>query len=314
MSAEFEGGLFFRQEAWHRQGIVVEEAPNIDEAFRLAEMNWTVKKNRLFARMGDELVPTERYALQRDKEGFERQILGYVSDRYEIFQNKDAFEWMRPLIESGRWRIETAGVLCEGKKVWALLHQDNIEIVPNDVMKKYLLFNWGHDGYSPAIFQPTMIRVVCDNTLQASLASGKQVRILHSKVMGDKMKFVQDLFTSTEDAFASEIEMFQRLLDKKMTVSRMEELIEKFYGGKKDNKISSSLGKQKVDFLKDFVTEKASGLKELGIQNTAYGFFNAISEANEHYLLNKKADPGINILFGSGLSKNLEILQELQAA
>ena len=43
MSAEFESGIFYREEAWHRQGIVVQDAPTIDEAFEVAEMNWNVR-------------------------------------------------------------------------------------------------------------------------------------------------------------------------------------------------------------------------------------------------------------------------------
>lgn len=314
MSANFESGIFFRQEAWHRQGVVVQDIPDLDEAFHVAAMDWRVRKEPLFAEFQGERIQTDRFAIMRDKEGFERQILGVVGERYELFQNEDAFNWMRPLVDSKNWRIETAGVLCEGKKVWALLHQDEVEIVPNDVLKEYLLFTWGHDGMTPAIFQPTMIRVVCDNTLQASLACKNKVCIQHSRSMGSKLQFVQDLFTSTQDAFQTQIEVFQKLLDKKLTTNRIEELIEKLYGSKSDSKIAQTLSSQKVNFLKDFCLEKASGIKDLGIVNTGYGFFNALSEANEHYLLNSRSDVANNILFGSGFIKNQECLEVILAA
>lgn len=314
MSANFESGIFFRHEAWHQQGVVVQDIPDLDEAFRVAAMDWSVRKQPLFVEVNGEKIQSDRFAVMRDKEGFEKQILGVVGERYELFQNKDAFEWMRPLVDSKNWRIDTAGVLCEGKKVWALLHQDQVEIVPNDVLQEYLLFTWGHDGQTPAIFQPTMIRVVCDNTLQASLSCGNKVCIQHSRSMGNKLQFVQNLFTETQDAFKTQIEVFQKLLDKQLTTNRIEELIEKMYGAKTESKIAQTLSNQKVEFLKDFCLEKASGIKELGIRNTGYGLFNALSEANEHYLVNKRSDVANNILFGAGFFKNQEALEVILAA
>jgi hypothetical protein len=171
-------------------------------------------------------------------------------------------------------------------------------------LKEYLLFTWGHDGVTPAVFQPTMIRVVCDNTLQASLACKNKVTIQHSSSMGNKLEFVQSLFTQTQDAFKSELEVFKKLLDIKLTTNRIEQLIEEMYGSKTDSKAGQTIATKKIEFLKDFCLNKASGVKELGVVNTGYGLFNALSEANEHYLVNKKVDTGMNILFGKGFYNN----------
>jgi len=306
MPAEFESGLFVKVPAWHHEGIVLEEAPNIDKALEISCMDWEVKKVPLFANEDGIHIKTDHFAItRRTSEG--PKVLGVVGDRYELFQNREAFEYIRPLVESNLWKIETCGVLCGGKKEWILLKQDSIEIVPNDVLKEYLLFTWGHDGFSPAVFQPTMIRVVCNNTLQASLSQGNQIRVLHSAMMRNKLDFVKDILSSSQDSFETEITMFKQLLDKKFTFSLMEEMIEKLYGGKHSQ--------NKMMFVKDFVlNQKASGMKKLGVAETGYGFFNALSEVNEHYLISKRSEVGQSVLFGSVLKKNQEVLSAILAA
>lgn len=313
MSANFESGVFVNRPAWHGGGVVVEDVPDLGEAMEIAAMNWSVRKERLYTAFG---VFSGHYALMRDKPGSESQILGVVGDRYEIFQNKEAFEWMEPFVESGHWKLEAAGSLCKGRKCWGLLKQAEVEVVPGDVLKQYLLFHWGHDGGAPAVFQPTSIRVVCDNTLQASLRQGGTVKVVHSASMPDKVKFVQRLFLESEGAFSKQMEMFRWLLDKTLTVAKMEEIILKLYGPRKDeSKISQTFSRKKVEFVRDFVfNEKASGMKELGVAGTGYGFFNALSELNEHYLVGKQANVETNILFGNAFKRNKEALELVLAA
>lgn len=306
MAAEFESGLFVKVPAWHQQGIVLPDAPDVDEALRISCMGWEVKKTPLFAEDNATRIKTDHFAVTRDT-GKGMQVLGVVGRRYELFQNAEAFEYIRPLVDSQIWKIETCGVLCNGKKEWILLKQDSTEIVPNDVLKEYLLFTWGHDGFSPAVFQPTMIRVVCNNTLQASLAQKNQVKVLHSQSMRDKLNFVKDVLSTSQDSFKTQIEIFKQLLDKKFTFSLMEQMIEKLYGGKHS--------KNKMLFVKDFVlNQKASGMKELGVAETGYGFFNALSEVNEHYLISKRSDIGKSVLGGLTYMKNKEVLEAILAA
>lgn len=314
MSANFESGVFTRHPAWHRQGVVVETAPDIDTAFEIAAMDWTVKKMPVYTRVGGHVMEdTGHKALIRNKDGQEN-LLGIARSRYEIFQNQEAREWARPLLESGRWSLETAGVLCEGRKCWLLLKQGEREIIPGDTLRQYLLFHWGHDGMSPAVFQPTAIRVVCDNTLQESLRSGKSSRVVHSSTMRDRMGFVQSLFTSSEEAFQGQMEVFSRLLDKTLTQGAIEQAIDEVYGPRDAaSKISRTFARKKTDFLKEFVLgQRASGMRELGIGGTAWGVYNALTEANEHYLF--KGDASLRMLNGGLAMANARVMEALMAA
>lgn len=315
MSAEFESGIFVRKEAWHKQGKVLEYYPDTIEAFRESGLNWGVTKRRLVLKghdgFGDE--PTNYYAIVRNTDN--RQ-LGYVGERYEPYQNAAAFKWLEPLVDSGLWKIETAGSLRNGECCWVLLRQGEVEIIPNDLLKEYLLFTWSHDGGTPNILQPTFIRVVCNNTLQDSLRQGNFARVIHTNGIHGKMDFVQQLFSKSEDAFATQIEVFRRLLDKTLTSGMIEQLCEEFYGLSPEEREhatdrSKGIADRRVELAKMQCFYNASGLRELGVGNTAYGVFNSLSEMNEHYLVSARTDPGTNILFGMGAERNRRIMKRL---
>ena len=281
MPAEFESGLFRKIPAWHRKGVVIQNDVPLEEAIAIAGLDWNVQKKRLHLRTDEgDFTKVDYFALVRDSD---KSILGYCGNRYEILQNRQAFDAMKPLVDSGEWTLETCGSLYNGKKCWALLHQENAEIVPGDVLREYLLFTWAHDGMAPAAFHPTTIRVVCANTLQMAMkASG--IRIIHSASIMDKINFVRDLLRSSKDSFAVQMEVFKRLLDKTMTLAMMEEGIERIYGPRTESAAAKTKAKAKIDFAKVFVLEgHASGWGIHGMQETAYSFLNAVTELNEHY-------------------------------
>jgi len=46
--------------------------------------------------------------------------LSVVSSRYQVVQPREILEFYRDLTEVGGFELETAGVLKDGKKLWAL--------------------------------------------------------------------------------------------------------------------------------------------------------------------------------------------------
>lgn len=308
MAAEFESGLFVAREAWHKQGVVLEKAPNPLDAYAISGLDWKVDKRPLFTNFNG-MKKTDMFAITRSKDN---RILGYCKDQYKTYQNIRAFEWTVPLIESGRWSIETCGSLKEGEICWILLKQNEYEITKGDVLKEYLLLTWAHDCEHKNIIQPTTIRVVCNNTLQASLSGANTVGIRHSSKTEKHMEFVQNLFVKSEEQFENQMKIFEKLLNKTLSDNLIEQFIDQNYSAPEDATLNKkTICKKKVNFLKEMAFGKASGIIELGIKNTAWGLFNAITEANEHYLVSSKSDSGMNILFGKGKKENETVLRNV---
>jgi len=62
-------------------------------------------------------------------------------------------------------RFETAGSLHEGRKVWMLAKLPNSYTLGGEEIAPYLVFSNSHDGNSSIRVAMTLIRVVCQNTL-----------------------------------------------------------------------------------------------------------------------------------------------------
>ena len=82
------------------------------------------------------------------------------------------------------YELETAGVLKEGRKFWALAKiGKEAKLKGTDLVKGYLLLATSCDGTLATTATPTTIRVVCNNTLTIALnGATSAVKVPHSTV------------------------------------------------------------------------------------------------------------------------------------
>lgn len=174
MPAEVES-LFYVSNAengrfvpWHGLGTPVEEAPNSEEALRLAGLDWTVSPHAVKDAETGLIIPNT-FSNTRSSDN---KSLGIVTDRYKIVQNVDAFRFTDELL-GGDVRYETAGSLKGGRTIWLLAKLPETEIL-GDKVEQYLVFSNSHDGTGRVKVCCTPQRVVCMNTLQMALSGAKR--------------------------------------------------------------------------------------------------------------------------------------------
>ena len=141
MSAEVETMMFAgRERPWHGLGTMVEDAPDSREALIAAGLDWSVVQKPVFTQDG---VPVQGYlANVRQEDG---QILGVVTNRYKVVQNRDAFAFTDELLGEGV-RYETAGSLMGGRKTWILAKLPARYIIQGEQIMPYLVFSNTHDA------------------------------------------------------------------------------------------------------------------------------------------------------------------------
>ena len=83
-----------------------------------------------------------------------------VSRHYKPVQPAEVLEFFRDLVtEIGGFKLETAGALQGGKKVWALAPAPKAAVIgKNDVVVRYLLLATSYDLSMPTTVQQTSIR------------------------------------------------------------------------------------------------------------------------------------------------------------
>lgn len=225
MSAAVESMFSVKLVPWHGEGTILDSHPTSAEAIRAAGLDWPVEarpvywgKQVLGNPVPEPVLIPNRKAIVRVRKPVSdpasptvdmprEDLLSVVSDNYQPLQNEDAFKFFDPLVKSGDLVYETAGSLFDGKKIWVLARylKRQIKIMGTDEVRPYLLLLNGHDGVTGISVQPTGIRVVCNNTLMASLATGHMINFRHvGDVTGEieKAKEVLEQMRMTFDDLA----------------------------------------------------------------------------------------------------------------
>lgn len=169
------GSMFsVREMPWHGLGVVLDEYPrSIDEAMDRAALGWKVTRGDVLvvrtpewtddfgSKRPAELIPAKGFkANLREDSG---EVLGIVSQEYEMVDNRDAFRFLDGLIGS-ELHFETAGSLWGGRRVWVLARLPEYIELGGDLSATYIYVANSHDGSMAATAAATPIRIVCANT------------------------------------------------------------------------------------------------------------------------------------------------------
>jgi phage/plasmid-like protein (TIGR03299 family) len=206
-----------KKRPWHGLGTVVESAPTVAEAIRLASLDWDVLKEQLRCPDG---TAVDAYAIRRRDTG---DVVGdSVGARFTPLQNREAFAWFEPFVQTGVASLETAGSLFAGRRVWVLakLKAKNAEITTGDQVEKFLLLAHAHDGSLAVRCGLTPIRVVCNNTLSSAIGQGERsglAKIRHTKSIGDGLAAAQEMIREIDTQFERVADVFRALAKNSIT-------------------------------------------------------------------------------------------------
>ena len=275
MAANVESMFYTREEPWHGLGTRVEEAPTSEDALRLAGLDWKVAQESIFTDAGDIIAGYKVNVRDSD-----RKVLGVVSDRYKIIQNREAFAFTDTLLGSGV-RYETAGSLQEGKRVWLLARLPREYIMAGERIAPYLVFSNSHDGSGAVRVALTPIRVVCNNTLNLALNTARRSwSMIHTGNIKDKMQEAKDTLFMAEEYMESLGEEFVRLRGQKVTDDQVKEYVEQLLPMDKD---ATAVQEKNTLRLREDMLRRYYAAPDLrGVGNNAYRFINAVSDFATH--------------------------------
>jgi phage/plasmid-like protein (TIGR03299 family) len=182
---------------WHKLGQVLTQGAPLETWRREAGLDWELKRSgvQFWGDLGDgsELMDMDGWdVLYRSDNG---APLSVVSDRYQEVQPGQILEFFEQWTKAGDMTMETAGVLGDGGKIWALARiGDDFNVNGQngqDLVKPYMLLATSCDKTMATTGQLTSVRVVCNNTLQLALGKGGKasVKVPHStKFNPDEVK------------------------------------------------------------------------------------------------------------------------------
>lgn len=298
-----------REPAWHGLGQVFsQEVTDSAEMLRLAGLDgWNVREHALLVQSAlaeDFDVLPARFVTPAKAIvatiGDEDVVLGVTGNRYEIVQNEDAFSFLQSLHDGARW--ETAGAIKGGRVVFGSMAFDRDFVLdPNGVADKvesYLLVYTSHDGSTGIAGGITPTRVVCQNTLNVAMGNAKQTfNMRHTLSVEQRMEAEAALWRQANtymDTFEQEA---QALFAQSVTDKAYFGIVENLFP-KPEKDVKGAV--KKWETRQEIFSQAWNGRPNEGIKNTAWGVFNALTEANQWGRNIRKGEKGQENFFAAG--------------
>lgn len=244
-----------RETPWHGLGAVLDEAPKgIDDALVKSGLDWEVVPTPVYIPAGDEFTmvadgdgtPTA-YANVRSDDG---SVLGIVSNRYRILQNREAFAFMDNLIGTDML-FETAGSLNGGKRTWVLSRLPDYVDIGGDTTGIFVFVTNDHTGGRAVKAAVSPVRVVCQNTLTWALGDAKKTeRIYAFPHIGDPNAHIieaRNVLGMTID-YAQQFKQFgDHMASQKISEKKLREVLEELYPAGVGVEVTDRVRQNRVD-------------------------------------------------------------------
>lgn len=297
---------------WHNLGIVLEEAPSIAQAIVMAGLNWEVGTKPLFTTDKEQAPALATYRKT------DNRILGVVGPSYKVLQNQEAFNFFQPFIDAKEAKIETAGSLKNGQRVWVLAkisREDSVIVSKaDDRVQKYILLSNSHDGTLAVRVGFTPIRVVCNNTLTMAHDAGGLIRIKHTGNVVKNLEDVREIMNAANAQFEASAEQFRLLARTNISRKDLEKYVRIVFSNKKQQQQALVSGEELTSgerVMNDIVHlfEKGRGNDLPGVKGTMWAAYNAITEHLQYNRGENKETRLDSLWFGSGSVLNKKALQ-----
>ncbi len=272
------------QAPWHGLGTVLPADVRLTtaEALAYANLETPVTRVEAFAKLADG-------SYSRIPDGFAtvrgNAPLASVGRDYTVLQDSVALGVLDDAVTAGRARWETVGRLKGGRVVWGLVKLNaSFAVLPGDEVSTYALVSNAHDGSRKASVSLTPIRVVCNNTLQASDATRTQsnsVQARHTSGVvaaieagAARLNIIREQITATAD-------VYRAMAGTQLTSESLARYIAEVYPDPAGEAVSNS----RVKGIRErilAINETGAGHDIPGVMGTLWGAYNAITEYVDH--------------------------------
>lgn len=262
--------------SWHRKEVLSPEPFTVETGAELAKLNYEVALENVQLKDGTQVDPKIFRAVTVPEHGV---VLGAVGKRHHNIQNRTVFNAIDRAVD-GKAVIDVMGALGNGERCWvSTIPFKEFEIGKGDKVSAHLCWEWAHDGSGCLRARESLIREVCQNTLDAS-ASGKkagdEIRIMHTKSSQWKVPTMGETIARLAQHLGTLQEAFQHMRGKRVTREFLREFLRALIPADAESKKSVSMADRKRAELEDLFLWKSdgNGLAE----DSRWGLYNAVTQ------------------------------------
>lgn len=265
---------------WHGLGNKLAPQQPIEVWKQQAGMDWQIEESEVRYISGNGNIgainafPEQKVLYRSDT----KAPLAVVSSRYKVVQPGEVLEFYRDLTEVGGFELETAGVLREGRKFWALARTgQSTTLKGRDKVDGYLLLATACDGSLATTAQFTSVRVVCNNTLQVALGeSSGAIKVSHrSDFKPDVVKRQLGIAVSSWEPFVSRM---KALCERPVDPDSVEGLLRRVLTYQAQDSKVQVANEQAIANVRALYEGGGKGALLASSRGTAWGLLNSVTE------------------------------------
>ncbi|WP_271680476.1 DUF932 domain-containing protein [Thermomonas mangrovi] len=280
-----ESMAYVGERPWHGLGNKLAAGQSIEQWRQSAGMDWTIEQSDVRFVTGGPTVgaihsfPEQKVLYRSDT----KRPLAVVSKRFQVVQPGEILEFYRDLTEHAGFELETAGVLREGKKFWALARTgQGATLKGRDEVNGYLLLATSCDGTLATTAQFTSVRVVCNNTLQIAVGDNRGAfKVPHRSAFNAEA--VKQQLGVTVAPWASFVAKMKDLVACPVDPDSVDGLLRRVlvYAGQPGK--APVVNEQAVRSVRALYDGSGLGSRLASSRGTAWGLLNGVTEYVDHH-------------------------------
>lgn len=305
----FAETAFSGETPWHGLGQTINPDATVEEWIKQAGMEWKVMNSPVLYMDGQHEFEGQQVLYRSDT----LAPLSVVSDRYHAVQPNEVLEFFSNLSELGGFKIQVAGTLDGGRKLWALANTGRFaEVCKDDTVGGYLLLSTSCDRSLATTARFTSVRVVCNNTLQMAMKENNHVvSIKHLTKFNPDV--LQARLMNVVGSFGDFIAVAKELQRAKMSVKQAQNFVAKLVAPLSQVQNADITKNRTYAKIINLFDGEAKGQSLVG--HTKWGMLNAVTEYFDHHKPARTTDARLNSAwFGTGDGVKNKAMQLLQAA
>jgi hypothetical protein len=265
-------------------------------------LDFTISKRPLFDCLSN---PSGYFGLWNDSIG---KCIHTVKAGYHVSQNQEVIEMVLKGIEpfSDFLRVQKAGVINEGRKVFIQLEIEGTSRVANDIIKRYITIIDSNDGSTSLSVGIGDLTMSCQNQFWKFYRKGNKMR--HSVSLEQKLKELPKLIETALEHSLVQIELYNKLANTPIVdYSLIDKMVNKVLGFDKTSgsiilEAKSAKSIEKMAKLYDAIRTEMNG-KGLNL----WGLHSGVTRFTTHDVEHKAKRENIRIesqLTGSSYDMN----------
>ena len=269
-------------------GTDISACKSSEEVLNAANLNYNVIKKAIKYQDGENYLdyPDKVLTMNEDTGA----IYGVVSNKYEICQNRDAFNFIDYIGNDNEgFEYVKAGEICNGSNnglVYIIAKIPDVTLL-GDSITPYIIFQNSHDGMNSVKATISPLRIICQNQFNLAFREASNtVRVVHSSQMDTRLVTARNMMKDVASYMETFEDNAEQLATKKISQDSVINIFNdvfKYDPAKMSPRQAANFEMNRSEFISCYKSDDNQNLV-----GTAWGVINGAADYLTHHTGQRK--------------------------